>query len=120
MKKCIWCLLEEPDTSFNKRAHIIPQSLGAKKITKFECDSCNEYFGNAQKGQMSVEHAFKEVFNITRIRILNSTSNQPPKFRSTYFNFSQAGLRLKPQFKLKRDFQAILCKQFKKGPVFKS
>lgn len=44
-KKCRFCDKTEPEVSFRKTAHAIPELLGNKKIfTNNECDSCNEKF----------------------------------------------------------------------------
>lgn len=32
-KKCLWCLKEEAKTTFNKKAHTIPKSLGEKQAS---------------------------------------------------------------------------------------
>lgn len=48
--KCIYCLQDEPLTSFKKREHVLPQSFGKFTpdnliLSKEVCDQCNEYFG---------------------------------------------------------------------------
>lgn len=49
---CRFC--QERDVrNFSKIAHAIPESIGNKKlISKYECDSCNHFFGNG------IEHDF--------------------------------------------------------------
>ena len=48
--KCIYCLKEAPEISFNKVEHVIPASFGAFKnnftLRHTVCDDCNQYFGN--------------------------------------------------------------------------
>jgi hypothetical protein len=121
MKKCIWCHRSELETKFDRLAHTIPQSLGGKMICENVCDECNHYFGYASNQLPSIEETFKETFNITRLRLLGKDrvgkNKALPKFKSTYFNIDiQRGkFALKPKFQLKRDFQKILCRQFKRG-----
>ncbi len=115
MKECIWCLKNEQETTFKQRAHIVPDSLGAKKITKFECDVCNQYFGRSSKGDPSVDLVFKEAFNITRTILLSMSTQPAPKFSSTYFKLDKNKFSITTAFKLKKGFQQTLCKQFKKG-----
>ncbi|OJV54188.1 MAG: hypothetical protein BGO31_12600 [Bacteroidetes bacterium 43-16] len=43
---CRFCQKRHPDTSFQKKAHIIPHQLGSEHlVSDFECDKCNEVFG---------------------------------------------------------------------------
>ncbi|CAN7385087.1 HNH endonuclease [Devosia sp. LjRoot16] len=43
---CRFCGKKEPEVTFRKVAHAIPESLGNKSITSYyECDPCNELFG---------------------------------------------------------------------------
>lgn len=45
-KKCRFCDKTEPEVSFRKEAHAIPESLGNKSlVTNYECDDCNQAFG---------------------------------------------------------------------------
>jgi hypothetical protein len=45
IKKCRFCEKSEPEVSFRKIAHAIPELIGNKKIlTNNECDSCSEIF----------------------------------------------------------------------------
>ena len=45
VKKCRFCDKSEPEVSFKRIAHAIPELIGNKKIfTNNECDSCNEKF----------------------------------------------------------------------------
>lgn len=50
MRTCIYCLEPEPTVSFQKTAHVIPQSFGKfqENITAngMECDKCNQFFGD--------------------------------------------------------------------------
>lgn len=44
-KTCRFCLKGVSQTSFRKKAHVIPEFMGNKKyFSNFECDSCNELF----------------------------------------------------------------------------
>jgi hypothetical protein len=45
VKKCRFCHKEFPETKFKSTAHAIPEFMGNKSLTsKFECDTCNQYF----------------------------------------------------------------------------
>lgn len=119
MKKCIWCLKVEPDVKFEKRAHIFPQSLGAKKIFLHECDDCNKYFGNYNNNKPSIDLVLKEAFNLTRYMLLSGSNKIIPKFKSEYFNADHEKKKwgIKQQFKLRKDFQENLGLQLKKGLI---
>ena len=44
-KICRFCDKTEPNTSFKKDAHVIPQLIGNHKLlSNFECDICNDLF----------------------------------------------------------------------------
>lgn len=106
-----------PEVTFKNRAHQIPNSLGAKKITRFECDNCNSLFGHATKTDRSIEHTFKEAFNITRHILFQYSKSKgtAPKYTSTYFKIKDRKISLKTEYKLIPGFQRSLAKQFKKG-----
>lgn len=45
-RECRFCGERPPAVSFKKRAHLVPELLGNKKMfSDFECDSCNARFG---------------------------------------------------------------------------
>lgn len=45
-KKCRFCNKSYPEVKFEKEAHAIPNFMGNDQLfSKYECDSCNEYFG---------------------------------------------------------------------------
>lgn len=45
-QSCRFCGKSEPEVTFGKVAHAIPESLGNKSIfSHYECDACNESFG---------------------------------------------------------------------------
>ncbi|WP_319502143.1 HNH endonuclease [uncultured Draconibacterium sp.] len=119
MRVCIWCNRDERSTTFDKMAHIVPQSLGGKLTCENVCDECNHYFGS--NGTPPIETVFKEAFNITRYRLLtkeNIGKNKPlSRFKSIFFEIKTDPLNLvlKQSFKLKPGFQAKLCRQFKRG-----
>jgi hypothetical protein len=46
-RKCRFCRKSPPEVTFRKVAHAIPEALGNKSIeSTYECDACNELFGN--------------------------------------------------------------------------
>lgn len=121
IKKCLWCLESEPDTTFTKKAHTIPKSLGGQNYNKNVCDNCNEYFGNCQDKYFSIEEALKETFNISRQRILllNEPKRKIGRFKSKFFEIKQRNgvyrLMVKLSFRFDADFQIELCRKFKRG-----
>ncbi len=121
-KRCIWCLKEENEVTFNKKAHTIPKSLGGQRYNKFVCDSCNEYFGaTSKKYNYSIEEALKETFCLSRQRFLIKEKNkrQIGIFKSKFFDIKERNgkvrLAIKPSFRFNAEFQKELCRNFKKG-----
>lgn len=48
-RQCIYCLKFEPEVSFTKKAHVIPESFGGTlqiNANGLECDACNQFFGD--------------------------------------------------------------------------
>ena len=123
LKICIWCLNNSEETFFNKKAHSVPKSIGGTFICEQVCDECNKYFGSPSHQMPSIEHVFKEVFNITRARFLLATNQVGGKnktlsrFKSQYFdiNFEKNTVNLKFSYKVQRSFQTKLVRQFKRG-----
>jgi hypothetical protein len=121
MKTCIWCNKNEEQVTFNKKAHIVPQSMGGTEICANVCDICNHFFGANHNGLPPIELVFKETFNITRARLLgkdNVGKNKAlSRFKSVYFkvDFEKNKLDVKPSFRLQPGFQSVLCRQFKRS-----
>lgn len=121
IKRCLWCLENEPIATFSKKAHTIPKSLGGQNFNRNVCDDCNSYFGNKQEVNYSIEEALKETFNITRQRLLFSQKQkrQVGKFKSRFFDIKQRNgkprLVVKPSFLLNSTFQRELSHNFKRG-----
>lgn len=121
MKRCIWCLMQEPKVPFNKKAHTIPKSLGGQNYNQNVCDVCNEYFGSRQYKYYSIEGALKETFNVTRFRLLHSsqTKKQVGEFKSVFFELkfkrNHFDVRVKDSFRFDSAFQTELCRAFKRG-----
>lgn len=126
MKHCIWCKKTEVVTTFNTKAHTIPQSLGGKFICENVCDECNNIFGSYYFTRPPVELAIKEAFHITRARFLD-IEGEVGKNKilsrvntSQYFNIDLQKHIVKPKgrFKLRRGFLQNLGRQLRKG-IFK-
>ena len=121
MKTCLWCLNTENKVTFLKKAHTIPKSLGGQNFNKNVCDECNEYFGNKQDKNYSIEEALKEAFNITRKRMLLSSKpkKQVGKFKSRFFDIKEKKgkykFEFKTSFRFNSEFQKSLCRSFKRG-----
>jgi|SRR5665647_781392 len=121
--KCIWCLNEKPLVSFFNKPHTISKKIGGTSIGFDICDSCNSYFGITDKSTkypMSVELAFKEIFNVTRhlLSILSEKQkNNNQILKSVYFEYykSKKILRIKKRFEFKSYFIKDFTRQFKKG-----
>lgn len=121
--KCIWCSKEKPEVSFYNEPHTISKQIGANNIGFDICDSCNQYFGTTDsnsKYQMSVELAFKEIFNVTRHLMPDAQENKIKNIKilkSVYFEYykSQQVLRVKNRFKFQKDFIENFTRQFKRG-----
>lgn len=62
--KCRFCLKTYPDTTFKKRAHIIPFALGDNYVlASDECDSCNAKFGEYESDLIYYLGATKVLLN---------------------------------------------------------
>lgn len=45
-QRCRFCGRKDPEVSFRRVAHAIPEMLGNKKLfSRYECDTCNTFFG---------------------------------------------------------------------------
>ena len=123
LKKCLWCLKTEPETTFNKKAHTIPKSLGGQNYNGNICDECNAYFGSKEghNGVYSLEEALKETFNITRRRLLNpkDTKRKVGRFKSKFFEIEKSNQKnkiiIKNNFKFIPSFQKEFARGFKRG-----
>jgi hypothetical protein len=119
--KCIWCGKEKPDVTFIDKPHTISRQLGSTNIGVDICDQCNKFFGcreRTSKYPMSVEVAFKEIFNVSRSLMPDPSGQiQNSRLKSIYFEFyrSKNLLRIKSNFKFQRSFLHNLTRQFKRG-----
>ncbi len=123
-KKCIWCLENENQVTFEKKAHTIPKSLGEQNFNRHVCDDCNKYFGETTKiNGYSIEEALKETFCLSRQRFLGDrkTKRQIGVFKSKFFEIKERNgkkrIVLKRAFLFKSSFQLELCRNFKRGLV---
>ncbi|MFA9466919.1 MAG: HNH endonuclease [Velocimicrobium sp.] len=58
-KKCRFCGKGEDEVSFNKIAHVFPESIGNNALaSNYECDTCNQYFGN------TIENEYANFFSL--------------------------------------------------------
>lgn len=66
-RKCRFCGEQSPEVSFRKVAHAIPESLGNKSLeSAYECDSCNEGFGEGIENDLG--NWSKPIRTLIRIR----------------------------------------------------
>lgn len=85
MKKCLWCLKDESETSFNLEAHILPQKLGSKELCENECDVCNQYFGKRESPRKpSIDIALKETFILSKYQEVGTLLSTQIKFGKKY------------------------------------
>lgn len=57
-KTCRFCGKGEDEVSFKKIAHAFPESIGNKSLlSNYECDICNQYFGN------TIENDYSKFFS---------------------------------------------------------
>lgn len=81
MKKCLWCLKEDGQTTFIKEAHIIPQKLGSKELCESECDECNEYFGQRESPKKpSIDICIKEALILSKYQEVGSLLSMQIKY----------------------------------------
>lgn len=59
-RECRFCGKDSKETTFKMKAHIIPEFMGNKKyFSYFECDNCNQYFGQLEDSLFN----FAGIFN---------------------------------------------------------
>jgi len=79
---CRFCKKSDPQTTFKKIAHAIPESLGNKNIIlNEECDECNEYFSKTlEKDFLTYFRFFNTFYQI------KNKSNSIPKIKQKQFS----------------------------------
>jgi len=119
MHTCIWCRKNEPNVTFNKKAHTFPQSLGGGNICENVCDECNHHFGSPQSHSPAVEVVLKEILNISKYLLLNQLNKIPKnkRFKSEYFqiNWDKQTISLKPRYSLRKSYQEKIGRLFNRG-----
>jgi hypothetical protein len=66
-RHCRFCGKRPPEATFRKVAHAIPEALGNKSIeSAYECDACNEMFGNGIENDLG--NWSKPIRTFARIR----------------------------------------------------
>ena len=55
-QRCRFCGKAKPDVTFRSKAHIVPESLGAKSLfaDNYECDSCNKDIFNKYENDLNI------------------------------------------------------------------
>lgn len=82
-RTCRFCGKDSTQTTFKKRAHIIPEFMGNKYcFSNFECDNCNKYFGTLEDS----------LFNLNGI--LNSLSTVKGKKGYPKYRGKKEGLEI--------------------------
>lgn len=79
-RTCRFCGLSYPDTTFKNKAHLIPFSLGNKRLLSYvECDECNSLFSK-------FENDINNYLGINKIRFSNKQHKlKPPRKNVTIF-----------------------------------
>lgn len=120
--RCIWCSRGRPHVSFEKKAHIVPQSLGGNEICKNVCDECNAFFGNRKPDTPSIEETIKEAFIIPRTMFLEykgaiGKNKALVKPSSRYFklDWRTRSTKAKQGYSLDPVFQRSLGIQLRRG-----
>lgn len=111
---CIWCKKSKDDVSFNNEPHIAPKALGCNKIGFDICDSCNHYFGTANKGEPNTNLVFKEIFKFIQLFTYERTADTWKHLKSTYFKYEHSSglITIKGTFRFSH---RVMTKQFKRG-----
>ncbi|OAB81429.1 HNH endonuclease, partial [Cochleicola gelatinilyticus] len=61
-KVCRFCSMNESQTSFKNLAHLIPEFMGNKTLfSNYECDNCNNYFGNLETSLSGLGGVFNSL-----------------------------------------------------------
>jgi hypothetical protein len=77
-RKCRFCRKSEDQTTFKKKAHIVPQLIGNRHLlSAFECDVCNKLFGDLY------ENSFANFIGAFRLfsNVVTSKNNPNPKYK---------------------------------------
>lgn len=63
---CRFCNSSEPNVTFKKRAHALPESIGNKTVfSYYECDVCNTFFGQTIENDFANwSHPYRSVMRI--------------------------------------------------------
>ena len=73
-KICRFCGKGENEVSFNKIAHVFPESIGNHVLaSNYECDKCNEFFGD------TIENEYANFFSLYHSIMQISGKNGVPK-----------------------------------------
>ena len=76
-RECRFCRRKQPEVSFRKRAHAVPEAVGNKTLrTRYECDVCNDFFGR------TVEDDFGRWSNLQRTLFRVERNGGIPKFKT--------------------------------------
>ena len=77
-RKCRFCGKAKPETTFKKKAHLIPQFLGNKFfLSAFECDKCNHTFGTLYEDSLAAYIGAYRPFS----GVKGSKANRFPKHK---------------------------------------
>lgn len=100
MKECIYCRKNEPEATFTKKEHVIPQSFGKFKdnfTLESVCDECNHSFGKELDSYLA--HGTLEGIRRTDFGI--ETKSNPPRDVSVRMEIQErpyTGLLVKREF----------------------
>jgi hypothetical protein len=83
---CRFCGKNKNEVSFKKKAHVIPEGIGNKKLfSLYECDSCNSFFGNTIENDLNnLISPYKLFFKIKGKKGINTVKPFKGKDRIEY------------------------------------
>ena len=74
--RCIWCLKEPPNATFETESHVLPKCIGniAKQVLPkgVVCDKCNHYYGTGLEPKLIDEPILSTLVGILQLRDIHS------------------------------------------------
>src|SRR5690606_17248310 len=84
--ECRFCGKDKTNTTFKMKAHIIPEFMGNKKyFSYFECDNCNQYFGQLEDSLSNFAGIFNTLSTIKGKKGFPKFKTNGSDFQATKF-----------------------------------
>lgn len=95
-RKCRFCSKTPPEVTFRKVAHAIPEALGNKSIiSAYECDTCNDFFGQGIENDLGnwskPMRTFARIRGKSGVPTIKKSGDKPGwriEYSATGFNIS--------------------------------